>query len=170
APRRRATVFSERRAALVAPARNMRAARVISLTLADPTGAKLPAWAPGAHIDVLLADTVVRQSSPCGSPVGHHCWRIRSLLWPEETRGLPPLDEILASPSDGVLIYCCGPEALLTATERQCAAWPAGALHVERFAAKPQPEVAAGGDSAFEVSCQRSGVTVTVPPGKSIIE
>jgi ferredoxin-NADP reductase len=94
----------------------------------------------------------------------------RVTLWPDDTRGLLPLDEILASPSEGVLIYCCGPEGLLTATERQCAAWPPGALHVERFAAKPQPEAAAGGDSAFEVSCQRSGVTVTVPPGKSIIE
>jgi ferredoxin len=41
---------------------------------------------------------------------------------------------------------------------------------VERFAAKPQPEAPAGGDSAFEVSCRRSGVTVTIPPGKSIIE
>jgi ferredoxin-NADP reductase len=94
----------------------------------------------------------------------------RVTLWPDDTRGLLPLDEILASPSEGVLIYCCGPEGLLTATERQCAAWPPGALHVERFAAKPQPEAATGGDSAFEVSCQRSGVTVTVPPGKSIIE
>ena len=71
-----------------------------------------------------------------------------------------PLDEILSSPSDGVFIYCCGPEGLLTATERQCAAWPVGALHVERFAAKPKPEAATEGDSAFEVVCRRSGVTV----------
>jgi len=94
----------------------------------------------------------------------------RVTLWPEDTRGMLPLDEILSSPSDGVLIYCCGPEGLLTATERQCAAWPVGALHVERFAAKPQPEAAVGGDSAFEVVCRRSGVTVMVPPDKSIIE
>jgi ferredoxin-NADP reductase len=255
------TVFSERRADLVVTARNMRAEGVITLSLADPTGANLPAWTPGAHIDVLLDDTVVRQYSLCGSPGDQHSWRIgvlldpggrggsrrvhenmnvgdavairgprnhfpllaaaryvfiaggigitpilpmleaatdagadwqlyyggrsresmafigelaqygdRVTLWPEDTRGLLPLDEVLASPSEGVLIYCCGPEGLLTATERQCAAWPPGALHVERFAAKPQPEAAAGGDSAFEVSCQRSGVTVTVPPGKSIIE
>jgi ferredoxin-NADP reductase len=255
------TVFSERRADLVVTARNMRAEGVITLSLADPTGANLPAWTPGAHIDVLLDDTVVRQYSLCGSPGDQHSWRIgvlldpggrggsrrvhenmnvgdavairgprnhfpllaadryvfiaggigitpilpmleaatdagaewqlyyggrsresmafvgelaqygdRVTLWPDDTRGLLPLDEILASPSEGVLIYCCGPEGLLTATERQCAAWPPGALHVERFAAKPQPEAATGGDSAFEVSCQRSGVTVTVPPGKSIIE
>jgi len=94
----------------------------------------------------------------------------RVTLWPEDTRGMLPLDEILSSPSDGVFIYCCGPEGLLTATERQCAAWPVGALHVERFAAKPQPEAAVGGDSAFEVVCRRSGVTVMVPPDKSIIE
>jgi ferredoxin-NADP reductase len=255
------TVFSERRADLVVTARNMRAEGVISLTLADPTGAKLPAWTPGAHIDVLLDDTVVRQYSLCGSPGDQHNWRIgvlldpggrggsrrvhetmnvgdavavrgprnhfpllaadryvfiaggigitpmlpmleaatdagadwqlfyggrsresmafvgelarygdRVTLWPEDTRGMLPLDEILSSPSDGVLIYCCGPEGLLTATERQCAAWPVGALHVERFAAKPKPEAAIGGDSAFEVVCRRSGVTVMVPPDKSIID
>jgi ferredoxin-NADP reductase len=255
------TVFSERRADLVVTARNMRAEGVISLTLADPTGAKLPAWTPGAHIDVLLDDTVVRQYSLCGSPGDQHNWRIgvlldpggrggsrrvhetmnvgdavavrgprnhfpllaadryvfiaggigitpmlpmleaatdagadwqlfyggrsresmafigelarygdRVTLWPEDTRGMLPLDEILSSPSDGVFIYCCGPEGLLTATERQCAAWPVGALHVERFAAKPKPEAATEGDSAFEVVCRRSGVTVMVPPDKSIIE
>ena len=255
------TVFSERRADLVVTARNMRAEGVISLTLADPTGAKLPAWAPGAHIDVLLDDTVVRQYSLCGSPGDQHNWRIgvlldpggrggsrrvhetmnvgdavavrgprnhfpllaadryvfiaggigitpmlpmleaatdagadwqlfyggrsresmafigelarygdRVTLWPEDTRGMLPLDEILSSPSDGVFIYCCGPEGLLTATERQCAAWPVGALHVERFAAKPKPEAATEGDSAFEVVCRRSGVTVMVPPDKSIID
>src|SRR5262249_59801564 len=41
----------------------------------------------------------------------------RVTLWPEDTRGLLPLDEILAAPSDGGLIYCCGPGGLLTATE-----------------------------------------------------
>jgi ferredoxin-NADP reductase len=76
------TVFSERRADLVVTARNMRAEGVITLSLADPTGANLPAWTPGAHIDVLLDDTVVRQYSLCGSPGDQHSWRIGVLLDP----------------------------------------------------------------------------------------
>ena len=65
-----------------------------------------------------------------------------------------------------------GPEGLLAAAEQHCAAWPAGALHLERFAAKPQSEPAAGPgqEAPFEVVCQRSGLTVTVPPGQSIID
>jgi ferredoxin len=42
-------------------------------------------------------------------------------------------------------------------------------LHVERFAAKPI-EATPGGDVPFEVVCQRSGVTVTVASGQSIID
>ena len=76
-----------------------------------------------------------------------------------------------ATPAEGVLVYCCGPEGLLAATEQRCAAWPAGALHLERFAAKPQPEAAAGEEAPrSRWSCQRSGLTVTVPPGTSIID
>jgi ferredoxin len=93
----------------------------------------------------------------------------RVTVWPDDERGLLPLEEILATPADGVLVYCCGPEGLLSAAEARCASWPPGALHLERFSAKPQ-EAPAGGESGFEVVCARSGVTVTVPPDKSIIE
>ena len=94
----------------------------------------------------------------------------RVTIWPQDTRGLLPLDEILDAPAPGLLVYCCGPEGLLAAAEQRCTAWPAGALHVERFAPRPQPEPVAGEEASFEVVCQRSGLTVTVPPGKSIID
>jgi ferredoxin-NADP reductase len=93
-------------------------------------------------------------------------------LWPDDEKGLLPLQEILArdpGPADDVLVYCCGPEGLLSAAEGCCSSWPSGALHLERFAAKPQ-ETPAGGEAGFEVVCARSGVTVTVPPDKSIID
>ena len=256
------TVFSERRSDLLITARDAPAEGVISLTLADPGGGQLPAWTPGAHIDLLLADTV-RQYSLCGTPGDQHRWRIavlldpagrggsrrvhetlkvgdqiavrgprnhfplhvvpryiflaggigitpilpmvaaaaeagadwqlhyggrtlasmaftdelarygdRVTLWPQDNKGLLPLAEILGAPAQGVAVYCCGPEGLLAAAEQHCAAWPAGALHLERFAAKPQSEPAAGPgqEAPFEVVCQRSGLTVTVPPGQSILE
>ena len=97
-------------------------------------------------------------------------FRERVTIWPDDEKGLLPLDDILGDPTEGVLVYCCGPEGLLAAAEQRCAAWPAGALHLERFSAKPQPEPAAGEEAPFEVVCQRSGLTVTVPPGKSIID
>ena len=51
---------------LVVAARSDVAERVIALELRDPSGAPLPAWTPGAHIDLLLGDGVERQYSLCG--------------------------------------------------------------------------------------------------------
>jgi ferredoxin len=68
-------------------------------------------------------------------------------------------------------VYCCGPEGLLSAVEQQCAHWPTGTLHIERFAAKtPTTEQAAAALERFEVVCHRSGITVEVDSGASILE
>ncbi|MDV3126215.1 PDR/VanB family oxidoreductase [Mycobacterium sp. 21AC1] len=49
---------------------------VIALTLADATGAALPPWHPGAHIDVHLPSGRVRQYSLCGNPGSTATYRI----------------------------------------------------------------------------------------------
>jgi ferredoxin-NADP reductase len=41
---------------------------VVSIELRDPTGAPLPQFAPGAHIDLHLANGLVRSYSLCGAP------------------------------------------------------------------------------------------------------
>ena len=92
----------------------------------------------------------------------------RVSLQPQDEVGLLDLEGLLGTPSDGTLVYCCGPEALLEAVEERCAAWPSGALHVERFAPKAVPSTAE--DGTFEVEFAQSGVTVTVPPGVSIVD
>ena len=81
------TVFSERRSDLVVTARETPGDGVVALTLADPTGAELPAWTPGAHIDVLLEGDLVRQYSLCGRPAERHSWRIGVLLDPASRGG-----------------------------------------------------------------------------------
>ena len=57
------------------------ASGVVSLRLADPTGAPLPEWEPGAHVDVLLEGGLERQYSLC-SRVGEPTWRIAVLREP----------------------------------------------------------------------------------------
>jgi ferredoxin-NADP reductase len=89
-------------------------------------------------------------------------------LWPEDEQGLLDLDAALAEPVDGTLVYCCGPEALLAAVEERCTAWPPDSLRVERFA--PRTPEADGEDAPFEIVLERSGVTLTVPPGVSILD
>ncbi len=97
---------------------------------------------------------------------------------PQDETGLLDLGELLRRPASGGdadqgiafdAVYCCGPEPLLVAVEKHCAAWPLGTLHVERFAAAP-PDPSTWVDTEFEVRCARADVTVRVAPGTSILE
>jgi cytochrome P450/ferredoxin-NADP reductase len=92
----------------------------------------------------------------------------RITLVPQDELGVLDLDNALGDPRDDTLVYCCGPEALLTAVEQRCASWPAGALHLERFAAKPAGADAAG--KRFELVLARSGLTLTVPADRSVFD
>jgi ferredoxin-NADP reductase len=254
-----ATVYSEHVAELEVAARTDVADGVVSLVLVAPDGSELPAWTPGAHVDLLLTPELTRQYSLCGSPADRSSWRIgvlrdpasrggsrhvhdvlqpgqrlsvrgprnnfplagapayvfvaggigitpllpmiaeaeatgarwtlhyggrtrasmgfldelaaygdRVVVWPEDERGMLDLDQILGQPQPDTLVYTCGPEGLLQAVESRCAGWPPGSLHVERFSAKPVDASAVS--TSFEVVCQRSGITVTVPEDKTILE
>lgn len=59
---------------------------VLAVELADPDDRALPAWEPGAHIDLGLPDCV-RQYSLAGDPADRYCYRIAVLLEPESTGG-----------------------------------------------------------------------------------
>jgi ferredoxin-NADP reductase len=49
---------------------------VVGLRLVAPDRAELPAWRPGAHVDLLLASGRLRQYSLCGDPDDRTCYRI----------------------------------------------------------------------------------------------
>jgi ferredoxin-NADP reductase len=235
---------------------------VVELRLADESGAGLPPWTPGAHVDLVLGDDLVRQYSLCGDPADPESYTVAVLREPESRGGssyvhdklttggrvrvrgprnhfpllaspryefiaggigitpilpmvaqadasgadwhlsyggrtpasmayadrlvatygdrvtLVPFDQdgpldlptILGGPAADTLVYCCGPEGLLGAVESVCAAsWPAGALHLERFAAKAS-EPPADGERSFELELAASGVTLRVPPDKSVFD
>ncbi len=92
--------------------------------------------------------------------------RVRVL--PTDSGGRLDLAAWLGRPLPGVRVYCCGPDRLLAAVADLCAAWPRYTLHTERFVPKA-PAVTAR-DGAFEVELRRTGVTVTVRPGVSVLE
>ncbi|GHG87280.1 PDR/VanB family oxidoreductase [Amycolatopsis acidiphila] len=231
----------------------------IALVLADAAGRELPAWKPGAHIDLVLNETLTRQYSLCGDPDDRSAWRLgilrepksrggseylhdrvepgsrllargprnhfelrdseryefvaggigitpilpmirqvaatgaewrllyggrrrtsmafldeletygdRVLVRPQDEFGLLDLTGFLADAPAGSAVYCCGPEPLIAATETVCAARPALRLHVERFTPVALPDDAS--DTEFEVECAESGLTVSVPPGTSILQ
>ncbi len=254
------TIVREHEAELLVQKAEVVAEDVVALTLVSPAGETLPSWSPGAHIDLVLADDLVRQYSLCGSPGDDTAWRIGVLRtpdsrggsqrvhdtltegatvavrgprnhfqlvaasnylfiaggigitpilpmiaqaeaagadWrllyggrhrasmaflpelarygdkvtvvPQDEAGFLDLDAALGTPQAGTLVYCCGPEGLLSAVETKCASWPTGSLHLERFAAKPQ-ETSPVADETFELVLQQTGVTVTVRPDQSVFE
>lgn len=84
---------------------------------------------------------------------------------PQDEQGHPDLAAALRDLPADALVYACGPEPLLKAVEEAC---PAGRLRVERFAAPAAPRT--GDDTAFEVECRASGVTLTVDADTSVLE
>jgi ferredoxin-NADP reductase len=260
APTSVTTVLREFEADLVVTGVSEAAEGVKTITLAAPDGTALPAWSPGAHIDLVLDENLTRQYSLCGDTSDDTSWRIgvlaapdsrggsvrvhelktgdtvrvrgprnhfplvgaasyqfiaggigitpilamiaeadaagaswnllyggrrrasmafldelkkygqdRVTITPHDERGHLNLAECMGTPRPGTLVYCCGPEGLLTAVEEACAAWPAGTLHIERFTPKAV-EVAGDNACAFELVLQRSGLTLQVPPDQSVFD
>ena len=238
----------------------LESAGVLAVELVDPAGGELPAWEPGAHLDLRLPDAISRQYSLSGDPADRSRYRLgvlreessrggsayvhdvlrpgdhvdyagprnhfrldpaasyvfvaggigitpilpmlaeatavgaawtllyggrtaasmaftrelaaygdRVTFWPQDTHGLLDLDALLGSPRADTLVYACGPEPLLAAVEERVAAWPAGALHLERFAA-PVVERDPADEHALELVLADSGRTVLVPPDRSILD
>lgn len=52
---------------------------VVALTLAHRRGRRLPDWAPGAHIDLVLPNGITRQYSLCGDRWDAHAYRVAVL-------------------------------------------------------------------------------------------
>jgi ferredoxin-NADP reductase len=87
-------------AAVEAPAEGVRRLRLV-----DPSGAPLPAWQPGAHIDLHLAD-LVRQYSLCGDPADTAEWSVAVLREPEGRGGSSYVHDKLAV---GDVVHVRGP-------------------------------------------------------------
>lgn len=76
------------------------------------------------------------------------------------------LAAIVKSAAAGAHLYCCGPAPMLAAFEAAAAGRPPGQVHVEYFRAVEQPAC----DGGFDVRLARSKRTVTVEPGRTILD
>ncbi|WP_245635945.1 PDR/VanB family oxidoreductase [Herbiconiux solani] len=67
-------------------------------------------------------------------------------------------------------VYCCGPARMLAELEAVAvsAGWPASALHLERFEAREATEPVR--HESFEVELELSGMTLEVPPDRTILD
>lgn len=82
---------------------------------------------------------------------------------------LPVAALVERAAASGAGIWCCGPEGLIEAVEKEGDALGPGRVHVERFrAADPAP--GSGADVPFELEVASHSVTVTVPAGRTALE
>ncbi|MUL77797.1 PDR/VanB family oxidoreductase [Mycolicibacterium sp. CBMA 226] len=100
------SVDQEFTTALVVRRREEAADGVVTLDLVDPAGVELPAWEPGAHIDLLLDDGLVRQYSLCSDPQDAGTWRVGVLLDPNSRGGSEHVHRHL---TEGTAIRVRGP-------------------------------------------------------------
>ncbi len=95
---------------------------------------------------------------------------VAQLTWhfDEEKGGPPDLAAILASKGADSHYYCCGPTPMLDGFEKTCEKLGYPNAHIERFAAVHVE--APNATEIYLVECAKSGKTVEVPPGKSILD
>jgi ferredoxin-NADP reductase len=82
------------------------AAGAAVLELVSPDGADLPAWQPGAHIDLLLPEGLTRQYSLCGDPADRSSWKIAVLLEADGRGGSRAIHERI---TEGATVSVRGP-------------------------------------------------------------
>jgi ferredoxin-NADP reductase len=84
----------------------------------------------------------------------------------EDGGGALDIDAIAAAAPAGAHLYCCGPLPMLETFKAATRSRPARTVHLEYFS--PVQEAATAG--GFEVRLAKSGRTVAVAPGKTILE
>lgn len=90
---------------------------------------------------------------------------------PEDVDGRPDIRALFEDLDADAAVYCCGPAPMLEAAERVAEEVLApGALHVERFAGTDAPPRDDTDAETFEVELARTGLTLPVPPDRSILD
>lgn len=102
--------FSDVERELVLVGRRPVSADVVALELASSNGRPLPAWSPGAHIDLLVAPGVERQYSLCGDPHDRERWQVAVLQEPAGRGGSVAAHRLEA----GQLVRARGPRSNFT--------------------------------------------------------
>lgn len=116
---------------------------VVSVELEDPQGAVLPAWSPGAHVDMHLPGGVTRQFSLCGSREDRQSWRIAVLREPTSRGGSVAVHEALRP---GDLVRVVGPRNHFALAESPSYLFIAGGIGITPLLPMIEEVVATGAE------------------------
>lgn len=87
----------------------------------------------------------------------------------DDEQGAPPDLAVLLAGKDATShYYCCGPTPMLDSFEQSCEQLGYANVHIERFTAAPIEATSAS--QGYVVECAKSGKTIEVPAGKSILD
>src|SRR5437764_15084456 len=86
---------------LVLERKEMVADGVVLLTLRGDSGVYLPQWEPGAHVDLILSDGLVRQYSLCGDPCDRSVLQVAVLAEPAGRAGSAHVADVLPAVDPG---------------------------------------------------------------------
>jgi ferredoxin-NADP reductase len=92
--------------AVVVTGKTRRAVDVVELELRSTDGTPLPAWQPGAHIDLVLEGIPTRQYSLCGDPGEPAVWHLGILRDPAGRGSSRHVHDTLQV---GDVVHVCGP-------------------------------------------------------------
>lgn len=113
---------------------------VVELTLAAPDGSALPAWSPGAHIDVILPSGLVRQYSLCGEG-GKAAYTIAVLQEPESRGGSTEIHNNIAV---GTRLMIRGPRNHFPLVDADHIVFLAGGIGITPILAMARARASAG--------------------------
>ncbi|MFE5908020.1 PDR/VanB family oxidoreductase [Streptomyces wedmorensis] len=122
-------------------------------------GAGLPAWQPGAHIDLVLPSGLVRQYSLCGDPADTGAYTVATRLIEEEQGGRGGSREVHEQLHDGVEVEIRGPRNRFPLIDSPAYVFVAGGIGVTPVLPMVRAAEAAGAEWRL-VYCGRSRATM----------
>ncbi|MEX0170977.1 PDR/VanB family oxidoreductase [Streptomyces sp. LMG1-1-1.1] len=122
-------------------------------------GAGLPAWQPGAHIDLVLPSGLVRQYSLCGDPADTGAYTVATRLVDEGQGGRGGSREVHEQLHEGVEVEIRGPRNRFPLVDAPAYVFVAGGIGVTPVLPMVRAARAAGSDWRL-VYCGRSRATM----------
>jgi ferredoxin-NADP reductase len=134
-------------------------------------------------IGITALSAMLRDLPPTNRVELHYCVRSEAhAAFLDELRHLPgrlqlyrgdhgerlDVQHLLAHPTPGAQVYCCGPERLMAAVRAASAAWPEGTVRFEPFGGVDRSRTTHG--EPFEVELLASKRRLEVPADRTLLE
>lgn len=116
---------------------------ILIIDLVDPSGASLPEWKPGAHLDLVLSNGMIRQYSLCGDSTERGMYSVAVLRDPSSRGGSNHIHDTFV---EGMSVEVKGPRNHFPLVESPRYLFVAGGIGITPIVPMIASAVAAGAD------------------------